>query len=249
MKPPRSFSLLTLLLIATMITVGFAAFKANSEVLKTRALYNKYSEEMGFLRIQDDTKLHVRKLGGYPQMSFAYRYKLPNNLRYKLKIGSGVIDPKSGYPPELISIEPTSGDIEQGTLVVSLVKIHTLPGDRWIIQCIDGTRLNSKTCDDEFEFAWLQSYLAAFPTDDQASSYNSYIRTGKLPMHPGMKVEGNGKMKVFDSGEDVVLYRRGEFHPSALASLTEKMKKDCETFMIWLEPFPPLQESPETLTN
>ena len=237
--------MLTFLLIATVITVGVATFKANSEVMKTRALYDKYSEEMGFLRIQDDTKLHVRKLGGYPQMSFAYRYKLPNKLRYKLKVGSGAIDAESGYPPEMMSIEPVS-DIEQGTLVVSLVKMPTLSGNRWVIQCIDGTTLTSTTCDDEFEFTWLQNYLAAFPTDDQSAG-NYLSVNGKFSIKPGMKLEGNKEIKIYESDEDVVLYRRGEYHPSALSSLTEEMKKDGETFMIWLEPFEPLQESSETV--
>ena len=174
----------------------------------------QYSEEMGFIAVEDDSKLHIRQLGGYPQMSFAFRYLLPKKKRYKLHIGSGAIDPDTGYPPERVGSRFIS-DEAQGTLIVSLQKMPTRKGVRWTIQCIDGATLDSSVCDDEFEFTWLQTYLAAFPTDDQV---------------------GHGVVDVIEPDQDVVLYRRGEFHPSALNSLTDEMRRDRETFMIWLEP-------------
>ena len=162
-------------------------------------------------------------------MSFAFRYSLPKEMDYQLHIGSGPIDPQTGYPPSQIDKVITQ-DEPQKTLIVNLEKMPTEKGNRWTIQCIDGLELSRMICNDEFEFTWLQAYLAAFPTDDQVGSGFNFrsIRSAR--------VQGHGKVNIFDSDKEAILYMRGEFHQSALESLTEEMRRDRETFMIWLEP-------------
>ena len=228
MKSTRSFSLLTFLLLSGVVALSVAIYSANKEVAQSREMVKTQGEQMGFLVEEDDTKLHFRRLSGYPQMSFAFRYQLPKKKRYKLYIGSGPVDPQSGHPPSLMSTE-ISQDESQRTLIVSLQKMPTTLGVKWTIQCIDGSKLKSKVCDDEFEFTWLQTYLAAFPTDDQIGGTS--------------RVMGHGQVNAIDSDEEVILYKRGEFHPSALDSLTDQMKRDRETFKIWLEPIAEVEEA------
>ena len=94
-------------------------------------------------------------------MSFAFRYSLPKEMDYQLHIGSGPIDPQTGYPPSQIDKVITQ-DESQKTLIVNLEKMPTEKGNRWTMQCIDGLELSRMICNDEFEFTWLQAYLAAF---------------------------------------------------------------------------------------
>ena len=103
MKSVRSFSLLTFILLATVAAIGIALYSANAEVAEKRAQFKAYSEEMGFIDVEDESLIHVRKLGGYPQLSFAFRYQLPQGKDYTLHVGSGVVDPETGLPPILVS--------------------------------------------------------------------------------------------------------------------------------------------------
>lgn len=236
MKTTRSFSLLTFLLLSGVVALSVAIYSANKEVAQSREMVKTQGEQMGFLVEEDDTKLHFRRLGGYPQMSFAFRYQLPKQKKYQLHIGSGPVEPQSGHPPSLMSTE-ISQDQSQRTLIVSLQKMPTHKGIRWTIQCIDGSKLISMICDDEFEFTWLQTYLAAFPTDDQVGNAFNFFTNA-----PSM-VRGHGDVQVIDADKETILYKRGEFHPSALDSLTEDMKRDRETFMIWVEPIADVEEA------
>ena len=56
-------------------------------------------------------------------------------------------------------------------------------------------------------------------------------------------VRGHSDVQVIDADKETILYKRGEFHPSALDSLTEDMKRDRETFMIWVEPIADVEEA------
>ena len=232
MKLPRSFSLLNFLLIATVAAIGSALYRANYEVHEKRTLFKKYSEEMGFMDIEDDTKLYVRQLGGYPQLSFAYRYQFPKKASsdYTLRVGSGVIDPESGFPPVLVSRE-ISQDESQETLIVDLVKMPTYTGTRWTVQLVCDGRRSVTDCK-EFEFAWLQTYLVAYPDDKVRGFLTNFSQ------HQPSSAEGHSQALVLDPTETHVLYEKSEFHPSAVPSLTPELLKNRKTFMIWLEPVP-----------
>ena len=200
---------------------------------------DQYSDEMGYIAEEDDTKLFVRRLGGYPQMSFAFRYQLPKNHSYMLRIGSGVIDPETGFPPSLSSRE-ISNDETQGTLIVSLQKMPTRVGATWTVQHIDGNVLGKKICDDVNEFTWLHTYMAAFPVGDDAGN----------PMRPFTTpsvITGHQAVQTYEPNETVVLFKRSEFHPSAVPSLTPEQIKKRRTVMIWLEPIVP--ESKHQITS
>jgi len=231
MKAPRSFSLLTFLLIATVAAIGAALYRANYEVHQKRLLFEKYSEEMGFMDIEDDSKLHLRRLGGYPNLSFAYRYQLPAKQRYRLRVGSGVVDPQTGFPPHLTSFD-ISNDESQGTLVVNLVKMPTNLGTRWTVEGIFDGQRRSHVCK-EFEFTWLQTYLEAFPTERTTASSTSFYQ------HEATATLGHSEVLALDPTETHVLFEKAEFHPSAVPSLTPELLRNRKTFMIWIEPILP----------
>ncbi len=232
MKTPRSFSLLTFLLLSGVVALSVAIYSANNEVAETKAKFKEYGEEMGFFDVDDDTKLNIRRLGGYPQMSFAFRYQLPRNQSYMLRIGSGVVDPATGFPLELARREISNSE-SQGTLIVSLQKMPTNFGTTWTIQHINGNSLQTKICDDANEFTWLQTYLAAFPTDDQMGNGSQFFTN--LPS----AVEGHQTLQTFEPDKVAMLYSKGEFHPSAMDSIPKEILKARKMFMIWLEPMIP----------
>jgi hypothetical protein len=237
MKSVRSFSLLTFLLFSGVVALSVAIYSANNEVKETRALMKKYSDEMGYITTEDDagSKLHVRRLGGYPQMSFGFRYQLPKKRTYTMRIGSGVIDPDTGFPPTL-SRREISNDESQGTLIVSLQKMPTRLGTTWTVQAIDGNVLGTKTCDDANEFTWLQTYLAAFPIGDGVGNFIQPFPTASVMI-------GHQAVQTYEPDEVVVLFKKSEFHPSAVASLSPEQIKNRRTVMIWLEPIAPESKS------
>ncbi|QEG20917.1 hypothetical protein [Mariniblastus fucicola] len=229
MKTRRSFSLLTFLMLATIAAIAVALYQANNEVADTRQMFKTYSHEMGFMDVDDNSKLHTRRLGGYPQMSFAFRYHLPEKQIYRLHVGSGVLDPDTGRPPDLLNQEVVN-DESQGTLVVSLQQMLTSQGVRWTVQVIDEQTLNSTVLDDPHALTWIQVYLAAFPTDGQLGSPARFM--GSTPQF----VEGHEGVLVSEPDDTVVLYQKSEFHPSAVASVPPELMSERQVFMIWLEP-------------
>ena len=226
MKFPRSFSLLTFLMVATIVAIAFALYQANNEVAETRAKFARYSEEMGFIDVVDKSRLHFRRLGGYPMMGFAFRYHLPESAEYVLHIGSGIADPKTGIPPDVFSC-PLTCENEQGTLVVNLEQMPTNFGKRWVVDTIIEDRLSRHICDDPIEFTWLQTYLHSFP-EESGMSYRSAFNSVATGGHHATSIEAVDK--------DVILYRKQEFHPSAEKSLTDELLRNRKTFQIWLEP-------------
>ena len=61
MNLPRSFSLLTFLLLSGFVALSVAVYSANTEVAETRELMRRQGEEMGYIEAVDDSKLHVRR--------------------------------------------------------------------------------------------------------------------------------------------------------------------------------------------
>lgn len=222
MKTTRSFSLLTFLLISGVAALSVAIYSANNEVAQTREMLKTQSEEMGFIVAggsPDNPMLHLRRLGGYPPLSFAYRYKLPKQqpitLVYKVNIGSGVVDPETGFPPVVHNLVLSNNET-QGTLVVSLVNRLAPRGVGWEIQTVDGQKRRRRRFADPKELNWVQTYMDAIPTDEFVSRHEA--------------------VQSFDANEVAILNRKDEFHPSALATIPDKLLQQRQTFMIWIEP-------------
>ena len=201
MQRSRSFSLLSFLLLSGVAALSIAIYFANNEVAETRAMMAKQRDEMGYIEVVDKTQLHVRRLGSYPQMSFAFRYQVPEKKEYLLKIGSGILDPETDQPKAVLFTKTLSERESQGMLIVSLVEMPTHRGVRWVVEVIDGNSMNRITCSAE-EFDWLQTYLAAFPTEDQTGpGYGLSFFPNNLE-----DVAGHGETQIFDPDKTVELY-------------------------------------------
>ena len=231
-KRTRSFSLLTFLLVSGVVALSVAIYSANNDVAemkaKVKSTMENQGKEMGFLYVPDETMLHVRRLGGYPQMSFAYRYQLPVNKQFNVCIGSGITDPETGLSERVLLNRTLGLDKHEGILVVSLSKMYTPQGVTWSVELLNNQFLERVNCTNSREFDWLQTYLAAFPTDDQLGN-GVYRNTPNI-------AQWHGDIQSFEADELSVIYSKGEFHPSALASAPPELLKNRKTMTIWLEP-------------
>lgn len=237
----RSFSLLTFLLVSGVAALSVAIYSANKDVAEMKATMERQGKEMGFLDVDDDSMLHVRRLGGYPQLSFAYRYQLPKDTQYSICVGSGTTDPETGLPEKVLLKHTLGNEKPEGIFVVSLAKMPTNKGVTWSVELIDNQALHRVNCVNSREFDWLQTYLAAFPTDDQVGNGMTFFTT-----NPGI-VQWHGDIQSFEADELNVIYSKGEYHPSALASAPPELLKNRKTIAIWLEPIegPLVPDSPE----
>ena len=228
-KRSRSVSLLTFLLLSGIVALSIAIYSANKEVQETRVKMAQQTEEMGYIEDVDESKLMIRRLGGYPQMSFAFRYQLPRDKQFTLHIGSGVSDPETDLPEKLLFKKQLSEEELQGILIVSLVEMPTFDGTRCVLEVIDGSSFSRIPCAPR-EFDWLQTYLAAFPTDNAVGPASGFFAN-----RPKI-VLGHEKIRTLDSDKPAELYSKSEFHPSAIDSLTPELLKNRKMFKIWLEP-------------
>lgn len=230
MKLPRSFSLLTFLMLATIAAIAVALYQANIKVAQTGADFLRYSNEMGFIAVpeEEESKLHFRRLAGYPLLSFGFRYHIPKDKQFTVHIGSGVADPDTGLPPVIFSTSLTN-NTEQGTLVVNLAKMPTPYGKCWVVDTIVDRNLSRDFCKNPHEFTWLQTYLSAFP--DGQSTAAPYSFRPELFNAP---IGGHGAISVYDEEDFVSLYRQKEFHSSAVPSIPQEMLEQRKIFQIWL---------------
>jgi hypothetical protein len=231
MKFPRSFSLLTLLMLFTIAGIVAALYRANHEVARTRADFKRYSEEMGFIDVMDgdESKLHIRRLAGYPLMSFGFRYYLPAKKKFILHVGSGVADPETGLPPVVFSAPLTCSN-EQGTLVVNLEKLPTKYGTCWIVDTIIDNQLSRRYCQDPDEFTWLQTYLSVFSNDQLIGRPFQSLDIAAA------QIGGHSPVAVISDEEFVEVFCQKEFHPSAVPVIPKEMLEQRKIFQVWLAP-------------
>lgn len=235
MKFPRSFSLLTFLLVATIIAIGFALYQANMELAEKELLFEQQSEQLGFIDAQHDSQLYFRKLGGYPAMSFAFRYQLPKGHDYKLKVGSGVTErdfrwlnqqqrtgrkinrDERDFPPVILERQLKGGEL-QNTLAVSLRRFPQALNDCWIVECVDNGSMRREVFGKK-KFAWL---------DMQDERGLDDLKRGYVQEHGPVEM-------VHSDREVVVLIAVREMSPNPNAMFIGDGVLQPQTFMIWLE--------------
>lgn len=218
MKIRRSFSLFTLLLIATIAGLAFALYQAKVELSKKSSQLTRYSEDLGFIDGSNETQFYFRRLGGYPPMSYAFRYQLPKGERYDLKVGAGPADLKNGRPPVVFERE-LSSESSQGTVVVSVRRRAGKDANHaWSVEYSDNDFSCSGDVEESGKFDWLELQNRIGPVNASFQNAGSH-----------------GSTRMLEGKKDfIVLHAEYELdNPRASASVD--FEKRYQTFLIWLE--------------
>ncbi len=126
---PR-FSLLTLLLLLTILILGFSHLVTSCELSSTRRELLEFRYQYGVLVVDDATRPHVLRYANL-ENPWKWHINLPVDQPYKLTCGVGSV-PRSGVPnaADLRNVQETwlTGDGETRTIFVSLLEADA---DTW----------------------------------------------------------------------------------------------------------------------
>jgi hypothetical protein len=95
---PR-FSLKTILLATAFIACGITIWLLQREVGPLRAEVKRLRNEVGFLSLEDESKLHAIRLRTPDELTWKWRLWIPPGRKYALRVDGGMI-PKTGFPTE-----------------------------------------------------------------------------------------------------------------------------------------------------
>ena len=211
MKIPRSFSLLTLLLLTSVVALAIVVYSTRTELSQLKTLNEKLSQQTGFIEINDPTQLHIRKLRYNVPMTFNFQVYAPRGQSYALKIGEGIVNKESGYPPLVIAGKIEGGE-DQGTVILNLRRI----GTGWILRDFgEFNDMGGAFCDDSERFHWLEQNLET-----------SFSMIG----------QNHGSTETFDASSSVTLWQRSENDGSGIGPIPKVDVENPRVFMIWLEP-------------
>lgn len=120
------FSLLNLVLMTTIVSLGVTVYMLYQEVAPLRAEVKRLRDEVGELHIEDKTKLHAIRVETENELEWKWRIWLPEGTSYKLR-GFGDDIPLESFPE-------MGGTIylrEPGEHVVRWLIKHDPKNDRW----------------------------------------------------------------------------------------------------------------------
>jgi hypothetical protein len=95
---PR-FSLRTVLIVTAFIACGITIWQLQREVGPLRAEVRRLRDEVGFLDVEDQSKVHAIQVRTTDELTWKWRLWIPPGRRYALRVDGGMI-PKTGFPTE-----------------------------------------------------------------------------------------------------------------------------------------------------
>ena len=111
-SPLTKFSLKTLLLVLTLVALTVLLGVTRVELAEKTAQLKEYRDEMRYLDVEDETKIHAINIPGFGRKSWRWRIYLPPDRKFRLRVAYDDV-PASGIPsnaPDLMMCELPPGE-------------------------------------------------------------------------------------------------------------------------------------------
>ena len=149
MKPPRSFSILSLMLATAIFAMAVVIYFDRIELTKVSRKRDKLSASLGIMAIGDPELIHVRRLRQTHKMCWDFLIYVPPGKSCTFNFGDGVIARGATNPTPLRTREML-GSIEQQTVSLQIRRVGT---EWWGVNDIGGT--GQAVATDPMRYRWL----------------------------------------------------------------------------------------------
>jgi len=224
--PRPRVSLLTLMLLMTIVTMGAALWKLNSELVPLRVEVRELREEVGRLTIVDQTKVHAIAFPGYQPLTWTYRVFLPPERNYVAACKINDL-PLSGTLPQCSSPPSFSGKPSGKSNCQSL---GLTPGEHLI------TLVFSKDTQGDWRFSLYRRGSIFDPggkLEDEHGGYSFALDAQWLPSWEGIGGGVSEEMSVVAPDRPLVLL---DIRP--IRGAVRGGDKSTEGVIVWIEPVP-----------
>jgi len=224
---PR-FSLFTLLLLTTIISLSVALWRVGSEVVPLREEVRELRNELGILQINESDKIHAIRVETFEDSFYRFRIYLPKGKQYTFNYAY------SDIPVEGVPTAAESSSVEPGEYLIYVRKKNRSDPKtgkptrhatmRVKVEPTEGQRFSSANFSIFVSGDWI---------------FNKKTQIGSC------SITSIGKqIEIFHADEAVGLIRFREFLPGniqrgpkgEMRSYTiETIEEPCDGFMIWVE--------------
>ena len=149
MRPPRSFSLLTLLLTTAILALSITIYVDRISLTKAHLQNKRLADSVGEFQIEDRCQIYVRSLRKQHKMCWEFRIYVPPGESCTFHYGDGILNDEMPHPAALTSREIEGSDEQT---VVSLQIRRVGSGTEWGVNNIGVGQL---VCTDPKRFHWL----------------------------------------------------------------------------------------------
>ncbi len=209
MKLPRSFSILSLLLLTTILALSLTVYFDRIAIHQANLENKQLNESIGAFEIKDQSQIHVRSLRKTHKMCWEFRIYVPAGESCTFNFGDGIVSKGTTHPLPLRT-RTIEGSGEQQIVSFQIRRVGS--GKEWGVNDIGGS--GQAVCTDPDRFHWL-------------SQVEEIQRLGDGPL--GSR---HGPVQLIDTEKESVVWMQSENEYHAFDSNSGARPR---VFMAWVE--------------